>query len=167
MNESTAMPIYEDGERRCPICDEPLPVHQVWPGARYRYCMKNTCKQELLAGGQKGWRYIETGERKCDAEGCENFVLEGRYSNRSLKVCSAACYYACANARNPPRFCACGCGQEVRRISWSNSGLIQFVSTTNIGARIRSTNTSRPMPESLGRSSMSTLADSRRRTIEM
>jgi integrase/recombinase XerC len=123
VNESTAMPFYKDGERTCPVCNDPLPAHQVWPGARYRYCLKAACKRQLFAGNRHGWHYIEAGERKCDAEGCSNFVSEGRHSNNaSFKTCSAACYYACANAEQPARLCACGCGQEVRRISWAGSG---------------------------------------------
>lgn len=121
-NESKAMPIYKDGKRRCPICDDPLSAHQVWPGARYRYCLKSECKQRLLAGTRNGWLYIEPNTRRCDAEGCQNFVPEGRYSGGSFRTCSAACYYARANAGRPARMCACGCGQEVRRISWTNSG---------------------------------------------
>lgn len=122
MNELKAMPNYKDGERHCPICHDPLPAHQVWPGARYRYCLKSACKPLLFAGDRKGWNYIEAEERKCDAEGCSHFVPEGRYSNHSpLKTCSAACYYTCANAGKSTRMCACGCGQEVRRISWDGS----------------------------------------------
>src|ERR1035437_4877909 len=119
MNESKAMPYYKDGERTCPFCNDPLPAHQTWPGARFRYCMKNECKQRLLAGNRHGWQYIEAMTRRCDALGCTNLLPEGRYDNTAaFKTCSAACYYARVNTGHPPRMCACGCGQEVRRTRW-------------------------------------------------
>jgi hypothetical protein len=134
VNESKAMPFYKEGERTCPICNDPLPAHQVWPSAGYRYCMKSACKQRLLAGNRQGWHYIEAGNRRCDGEACANFVPEGRYSGGSFRTCSAACYYACANAGQSARMCACGCGQEVRRITWRNSDGPVFVSGKHSGS---------------------------------
>jgi len=122
MNEIEGMPYYEDGEQRCPLCNVPLPAHNTWPGARYRYCMKSECKHQLLAGNRQGWQYIEADTRGCDAEGCTSFLPEGRYSSADFKTCSADCFYACVNAGMPTRMCACGCGQEVRRITWINCG---------------------------------------------
>lgn len=129
MNEWKAMPMYEDGARKCPLCGDDLPKHQVWPGAHYRYCMKPACKTALLAMEKKGWHYIEAGKRRCDAEGCANAVREGRYSNNSrFKTCSADCYYQCVNAGRRARHCACGCGLEVRRLRWDSIEGPVFVS---------------------------------------
>src|ERR1035441_10071014 len=99
MNETKEMPYYKDAERRCPFCDKPLAAHRVGPGARYRYCLSDACKRRLFAGKRNGWCYIEAGTRTCDAEGCANFVPEGRYSGAPFKTCSAECYYVCSHRR--------------------------------------------------------------------
>lgn len=135
MTGAGAIRIYKDGERRCPICDDPLPAHQVWPGARYRYCLKAACKQQLLARTHPFWHYIEAGAHRCDAEGCENFVPEGRYYSRaSFRTCSAGCYCVCLNPRPSARMCGCGCGQEVRRVERSNNDNPVFISKKHCGS---------------------------------
>lgn len=115
---------YMDGERNCPFCDSPLPAHQVWPGASYRFCMKPRCKQALLSQERKGWHYVKAEERRCDNPACMNFVPEGRYANsasRGIKVCSAPCFLVCVHGKPLP-LCGCGCGREVKRSTWSGSG---------------------------------------------
>lgn len=34
MTKEEMMPKHAAGERKCPICSEPLPAHQTWAGAR-------------------------------------------------------------------------------------------------------------------------------------
>jgi integrase/recombinase XerC len=77
MTNAERMPKYEAGERSCPICSDPLPAHQTWPGAIYRFCGKPECA--AIVKTMKGGRYIGTGEHKCEGADCDNFVPEGRY----------------------------------------------------------------------------------------
>ncbi len=91
--------------------------------------MSSACKLQLLAGNGRGWQYFEANTRKCDADGCEYFLPEGRYSaNAPFHTCSAECYYTCRTAGRAPRLCACNCGQEVRRFKLGGSDTPVFVS---------------------------------------
>jgi integrase/recombinase XerC len=108
------MPKYEAGERTCPICGEPLPAHQTWIGAKFRLCGKPECVAVVKAKPRA--RYIGATERRCDGEGCENFVPEGRYATRPPYLsCSAECWYRRFLKGNLVRQCGCGCGREVLR----------------------------------------------------
>src|SRR5260370_7566809 len=67
----------EAGARNCRICNELLPAHETWPGARYRFCGKPGCA-EILKASTSGI-YIAANEYKCDGPACENFIPTGLY----------------------------------------------------------------------------------------
>lgn len=100
---------YEAGQQHCPICNDPLPVHETWPGARYRFCGKPECA-EVVKANQAGI-YIEQGERRCDGPQCENFLISGLYSKGARVL---TCSVRCANRREwkgtHNLTCDCGCG---------------------------------------------------------
>lgn len=109
---------YENGERICPMCDAPLPAHETWLGARYRFCLTAECKAKVLA--QKGHRrYVEHKQVPCGRIGCNNFVPEGVYSNNpSVLACSAACAAGPIRDAKQKVTCRCGCGVTLmRRVS--------------------------------------------------
>jgi integrase/recombinase XerC len=115
MTKDQMMPKYEAGERNCPICSEPLPAHQTWAGARYRFCGKPECAA-IVKAKKGGGRYIGANERKCDCEDCENFVPEGWYRHRPTYFsCSANCWYRRFVKGNLVLKCDCGCGKDVLR----------------------------------------------------
>lgn len=106
---------YKHGERSCPICGDPLPAHEVWPGAKYRYCMKPACKAQLVAT-KRTMRYVERDQVKCGAIGCPNYVPEGRYAhNPSVLTCSLVCANAPQDERRREVMCMCGCGESFVR----------------------------------------------------
>jgi integrase/recombinase XerC len=112
---------FKDGERSCPVCNEPLPAHETWPGARYRFCMTAECRTRVIA--TKGMlRYVEHQQVKCGAIGCTNYVPEGRYApNPGVLTCSAVCAGAPLAASRQQVTCRCGCGVELtRRLSENN-----------------------------------------------
>src|SRR5581483_2655115 len=116
MTNEELMPKYADGERSCPICSEPLPAHQTWPGARYRFCSNPACavKVKLLPKG----RYIEANTVKCEAQGCDAYLPEGRYGGRStFTACSAECYRRRALMGSILMTCDCGCATKFLRPS--------------------------------------------------
>jgi integrase/recombinase XerC len=113
--------VFRDGERSCPICNEPLPAHETWPGARYRFCMKAECKASVMTTKAR-LRYVAHQQVRCGAIGCTNYVPEGRYAaNPALLTCSAACAQARLRASRQQVKCRCGCGVELtRRVSDDN-----------------------------------------------
>jgi hypothetical protein len=66
---------YEAGQRNCPVCNDPLPAHETWPGARYRFCGKPECA-DVVKTSPAGI-YIAQDERRCDGPQCENFLAPG------------------------------------------------------------------------------------------
>lgn len=127
-------PIYRDGERSCPICDSPLPAHQTWPGADYRFCGAPKCAAKVKKLQQA--RYIDQNERKCDRDECSNFVPEGRYrTNPAFLCCSADCWYAHTFKDGGERVtCDCGCGTEfTRKKKQNNPGGLVFLSPQHGG----------------------------------
>jgi hypothetical protein len=97
---------FGDWQHKCPICGDPLPAHQTWPGARYHFCGKPDCVAAVkkLPFGD----YISAQERQCDGFECNNFLPEGRYHRGSGKqYCSPECWLRC-HGREPAK-CECGC----------------------------------------------------------
>jgi integrase/recombinase XerC len=98
---------------------EPLPAHETWPGARYRFCLIGACKDKVALKGKPGVRYVEHQQIKCGAIGCTNYVPEGRYATRpGVLICSAKCARALprvSGARRQVVNCRCGCGAELTR----------------------------------------------------
>ena len=60
MTKEELMPKYEYGERTCRVCSAPLPAHQTWPGATYRFCGKPECSAVVKL--KKRGRWIGPGE---------------------------------------------------------------------------------------------------------
>lgn len=107
-------PIYRDGERKCPVCAAPLPAHQTWPGAHYRFCGSRDCADNIkqLKSGQ----WVESNSRKCDREECVEFVAEGHYAKHSSLCCSSDCYSNRIYYDGGQKMtCRCGCGKEFSR----------------------------------------------------
>lgn len=133
MTKDELMPKFAAGERSCPICGSPLPAHQTWPGARYRFCGKPECRVHVIA---LGWgRYIRPNEHKCEGENCGHFVHEGRYTLKPrYLMCSPECWYARSVKGNLVLKCGCGCGEDVLRPSKRTTltGLV-FVSHKHSG----------------------------------
>lgn len=114
MTKKEIMPKYQAGERACPICSAPLPAHQTWRGARYRFCGQAECA--AIVEKMKGGRYVHANEQKCQAGGCDNFVPAGWYANRpNYLSCSGQCCLRRSLRGNHARKCGCGCGQNVYR----------------------------------------------------
>jgi integrase/recombinase XerC len=116
--------VFQDGERNCSICNEPLPAHETWPGARYRFCMRAACKDRVLLR-KRGRRYLEHEQVKCGAIGCTKYVPEGCYAIKpGVLTCSALCAKAPLRMSTVSRQqvqCRCGCGVELtRRVSENN-----------------------------------------------
>src|SRR5215472_11201819 len=129
---------YGDGERRCPVCGEPLPAHQVWPGARYRFCGKPECVAQVkrLPRGA----YIGAKEHKCAAKSCENFLPEGRYRLSAKLYCSADCWHRCEG--RVPVQCDCGCEKWfMRKPKRKTSGGLVFMSKKHRGSYLRNKRT--------------------------
>ena len=78
MTKDEMMPKYKAGERTCPICADPLPAHQTWAGAKFRFCGQSECT--VIVKAMRWGRYVGPNERKCEAGDCDNFVPAGRYS---------------------------------------------------------------------------------------
>jgi len=115
MTNEELLPKYADGERSCPICSEPLPAHQTWPGARDRFCGKTACAAKFKELG-KG-KYVEANTVRCEAPGCNSYLPEGQYAKGSVFVaCSARCYRKRASRGSIIRVCAM-CGIEFRQPS--------------------------------------------------
>jgi integrase/recombinase XerC len=131
--EERLTPKYEAGQKVCPICSIPLPAHQVWGGAKYRFCGSPECatKVKKLPRG----RYINANEYKCELTDCSNFVPEGRYYLRSYLCCSAACWYRRHELGSMVLTCACGCGTEfTRRKKKRNDEGLVFLDVHHAGA---------------------------------
>jgi integrase/recombinase XerC len=123
MKKNKLIVSYGEGEQGCCICNAPLPPHETWPGARYPFCGSPACSAELkvrkpFSGkGQAGVSsmvglYFGPDERKCDAFGCDRFLVEGRYDARNtLHACSSKCWVK-IHQRSETYVCACGCGTE-------------------------------------------------------
>lgn len=112
---------YADAERPCPICNDPLPAHTTWPGARYRFCGKSECAARLKAIKNRG--FVDPNSEPCRASNCSKFVPQGRYERGLVCVaCSPECYKRCQLDGSIRLTCACGCGSEVRRASKPRTG---------------------------------------------
>jgi integrase/recombinase XerC len=112
---------YANAERQCPICNDPLPAHTTWPGARYRFCGREGCAAGLKM--LKTGKFVEADSEPCGASGCSNFIPRGRYERKLVFVaCSAECYKRRALDGSIRLTCGCGCGSEVRRASNSREG---------------------------------------------
>jgi len=134
MKDGTKIKKYKDGQRSCPICSDPLPAHETWQGARYRYCHKPACTVEVkrLEGGA----FIASDERLCDGPDCGRFVPEGRYTNPpKCRTCSGQCWLRHSRTGLVSKLCSCGCGQILYRRPdlISESGKV-FVSGKHKGA---------------------------------
>jgi integrase/recombinase XerC len=131
---SEATPMYGAGQHTCPICSAPLPAHQTWPGARYRFCGSPGCKEEVMK--LRGGRYIGSNEHNCEGGGCSNFVPEGRYSTVPIYLsCSAACWYRRMNRGEILFTCDCGCGEKFyRRGKRENMHGLYFLNPQHQGA---------------------------------
>lgn len=102
---------YNAGDRACPVCGVPLPAHETWPGARYRFCGGAVCARILKQS--KRYQYIDANQRKCDGPDCDNFLPEGRYDLRAdVLTCSGDCWLRRRSKGNRKLTCGCGCGQE-------------------------------------------------------
>jgi integrase/recombinase XerC len=134
-------PIYRNGERNCPICVAPLPAHQTWPGADYRFCGAPECAAKVKKLRQG--RYIGPNERKCGRVDCNDFVPEGRYStNPDFICCSPECWYSHTfKDGGETMTCDCGCGTEFKRKKKQNNpdGLV-FLSPKHMGDYYRKKN---------------------------
>jgi integrase/recombinase XerC len=140
VTDAELMPNYAARERTCPICGTPLPAHQTWPGARYRFCSASECaaKVKKLPRG----RYIRPNEHKCEGDACSNFVPEGRYSIIPAYLsCCAACWYRRRERGNIRVKCDCACDREffrsAARIKRANTGGLLFFSPQHQGHYIR------------------------------
>src|SRR5260370_32821372 len=128
---------FEAGQRKCPICDRPLPAHETWPGARYRFCGEPECVEAVQAN--KTGRYIGPNQYKCDGPQCENFVPTGLYS-KIFRVLT--CSSRCSNRREwkgtQRLTCGCGCGLDFLGKKKRNNvdGLV-FISSQHRGTYIR------------------------------
>src|SRR5271170_3168968 len=110
MSYEKKMRHYEFGERSCPVCLEPLPAHDTWPGARYRFCGKAECAAQVKSDG-KGV-YFGSNERKCDGPDCNRFVAEGRYDRIATHyACCVECWIRRRTKGTRPLICGCGCGE--------------------------------------------------------
>jgi len=134
-------PVYRDGERKCPICDAPLPAHQTWPGADYRFCGAPKCAAKVKKLQQA--RYVGPNELKCHRAVCDNFVPEGRYRvNPAVICCSAECWYSHTFKDGGEKIkCDCGCGTKLpgrrNRITLTASSFYhQSIWATTTGRRI-------------------------------
>lgn len=129
---------FGDAERPCPICNDPLPAHITWPGARYRFCGTTECaaRVKILKNG----RFVDPDSEPCRASNCSKFVPQGRYERGLVCVaCSPECYTRCQLDGSIRLTCGCGCGNEVRRASSRNNktGLV-FFSASHRGEYFRS-----------------------------
>ncbi len=119
---------FEAGARNCPICNELLPAHETWPGARYRFCGKPECA-EVLQASTTGI-YIPANKYRCDGPACENFIPSGLYGKTARIL---TCSPRCANRREwkgtHTLTCDCGCGLNFLGSKGKNnvSGLV-FIS---------------------------------------
>ena len=105
---------FKDGEGHCRACGQPLPAHETWPGFRYRICGRAECTEK--ARNYKRGHYLEANQQKCQAQGCENFIPEGRYHTLTgYYACSARCYKRRADQTGDLFKCSCGCGTEFIR----------------------------------------------------
>ena len=122
---------YEAGERVCPICSIPLPAHQVWGGAKYRFCGAPECatKVKMLRHGH----YVNANERKCELKSCSNFVPEGRYHSAAHLCCSAACWLRRRDQGSWLLTCDCGCGTQFLRRKKPKNGSIVFLNPQHAG----------------------------------
>ncbi|QNI30854.1 tyrosine-type recombinase/integrase [Alloacidobacterium dinghuense] len=102
---------YNAGDRACPVCTSPLPAHETWPGARYKFCGGAVCARILKQS--KRYMYIEANRRKCEGPNCDNFIPEGRYDLRAdFLTCSGECWLRRRSKGTRLLTCGCGCGQE-------------------------------------------------------
>ncbi len=112
MKSKNKVNTYGDREHNCPVCNEPLPAHQTWPGAQFRFCGKPECYVAFKL--TKKVKYLGPNEHKCEAEGCDNFVPEGLYWFRpTYLTCSPSCWLLRYSADHPRPPCLCGCGQII------------------------------------------------------
>lgn len=106
---------HAEGEQNCRSCVEPLPAHQTWPTSLWRWCSKPACLDHMRAGKgtSRVGRHVGSLQMKCGGPGCENFVPEGRYDNRSERLyCSPECWDARLMKGVQQLICKCGCNEE-------------------------------------------------------
>lgn len=128
MKKQGSITFYEAGERKCRICEGDLPEHVSWPGLRYRVCPSSDC----AAGVRKleGGCYIGPNERRCEAPGCDSFLLEGRYRpHTKYFACSAKCYRKRTLQGSILMTCDCGCGTSFLRATRRDN--LAFVSASH------------------------------------
>jgi integrase/recombinase XerC len=127
------MKVYKEGEHLCPVCADPLPAHETWPGARHRFCGKPKCAE--VVKDTKYWRYIKAGEHKCEGPECPNFVPEGRYDNKAdFFTCCGECWVRRRTKGNRLLTCGCGCGEEfLGRAERKPIGGLYFKSSEHYG----------------------------------
>lgn len=101
---------YKEGERKCPICKDPLPAHDTWPGSRFRYCGRAECAEKVK--GSHNSRYVGESKCTCDGPGCENFLPAGFYDVRATYYgCCWECWVRRRTKGNRLLKCGC-CGKE-------------------------------------------------------
>lgn len=102
---------YAAGERFCRACAGPLPGHETWPNAIFRWCNQKECLASMRV--DTVGRYVAPKTLRCDGPDCANFVAEGRYDRRAkLLYCSSLCWKNRILKGTRPMTCACGCGEE-------------------------------------------------------
>jgi integrase/recombinase XerC len=112
---------YANAERQCPICNDPLPEHTTWPGARYRFCGRTVCAAQVKL--LKSGRFVDECSEYCHAPGCSKFVPQGRYTGKFRFIaCSPDCYRRRQLDGSIRLTCGCGCGGQVRRASNGRKG---------------------------------------------
>ena len=83
---------YPAGEKSCDHCGDPFtePV-ETWKGRIHLYCAKPECN--LAERTRSGGIYIAGNDVRCQAPGCDKYIPEGSYGNRTKHfVCSGKCW---------------------------------------------------------------------------
>jgi len=114
MSSKLKIATYADGECTCSSCGSPLPGHETWSGARFRYCGSAACTAALRQ--HENGRYVAPCTVRCGVEGCIEFVPEGFYNlNAALLCCSSRCWQQHCTKQKEHLLCSCGCGEQVQR----------------------------------------------------
>ena len=99
---------HGDGERRCPVCKDPLPAHDTWPGHRFQYCGQAECAAKV-----NHYRFIPGNSYRCEGPNCQNFVPEGFYDLRAgYYTCCGECWIRRRTKGNRLLTCGCGCNRQ-------------------------------------------------------
>ncbi len=79
------------GEEECEVCHTPLPEMDYYPSKKHFTCENSECRRAVHAG-DRTLIVVQSGERKCDREGCTEFARAGSfYPNRRFFYCSERC----------------------------------------------------------------------------